>query len=291
MRGTRLSVVILSYNSLPLLKACIESIYRYNDIGDALEVVLVDNASENQDELKHFISTYFPAVKLLLQHDNLGYGRGNNIGIRYSNGEFILLMNPDVRLCEPVFLHALSIFESNRYQALLGMQQKDQFNKKVHSFLMRKLTVANFCINFIYEKLHVFNPDYAVISGACFFLNRQMFLECGGYDEDVFLYGEERILHERIRGRFPKATISIDFRKSFLHHIASRTFSLSIVELGLKAYFHLQKRLGVEKRKTFKEVLSYYKFLALFYTVKRKPETVDHIKQTIALLKTTAGSV
>lgn len=152
---------------------------------------------------------------------------------------------------------------------------------------MRKLTIKNFCVNFIYEKLNVFNPNHAVISGACFFLNKHMFLECGGYDEEIFLYGEERILHERVLQTFPKAVISIDFRKSYLHDIGSRPFSLSVTALGLKAYFHLQNSLGFEKEKTYNEVLRYYRFLAFFYTVKRKPETACHIRRTIELLKTT----
>ena len=285
MQDIQLSAVILSYNSLHLLENCIASIYRFNDIGSALEIILVDNASANQHDIEIFIQNKFPEVRIILNENNAGYGAGNNIGIKNAKGQIVMLVNPDVLLHEPIFQHILAYFQKHQTQALLGIQQKDQYLKTVNSFLMRRLSIQNFWINWIYEKLGRFDSRYSVIVGACFFMNKDIFIKAGGYDENIFLYGEERLLHERILHNFPAARISIDFSKSFIHHISNRQFDMRIVKYGLASYFYLQKFLGKEKQKTYAEVISYYRFLVLFYTVKNKRKVAQNYKAVIDLLK------
>lgn len=285
MQNPKLSVVILSYQSLPLLPACLNSIYKYNDIGDFLEVIVTDNASTNQKEIGVFLSESFPKVKFIPNPENLGYGAGNNIGIKACKSKFVMLMNPDVTLHEPVFSWALDTFGRDENQALLGFKQKDQHSKDVHSFLMRRLTISNFWMNWLYQKMNRFNANYSVISGPCFFLNRNMFLAAGAYDENIFLYGEERLLHEKIRRFSVSAKISMDFTKSYVHPISHREFSLKTVQYGLKSYFYLQKLLCKPREKTFAEVLRYYRFLEFFYRIKSKKEAVNQTKLTINLLK------
>jgi len=285
MQSIKLSVVILSYNSLPLLEKCIDSIYHHNDIDDLLEVILVDNASDNQEEISLFLEKCFPDIRVILSPVNRGYGSGNNMGIRIAQGHVIMLMNPDVVLHEPVFSYALRYFKENKSQVLFGIQQQDQHHRNVHSFLIRKLSIKNFIFNLLFQKLKIFNPSYSVISGACFFLDKATFLKLGGYDEQIFLYGEERSLHERMLNNFPSSRISMNLKKSYIHSISSRNFSIDTVRMGLQSYFHLQGSLGIPYHETYKQVLKYYRFLILFYSLKFKWTTVKHQKMIIALLK------
>lgn len=285
MENIKLSIIVVSYNSLQLLESCLGSIYRNNDIGKALEVILVDNASFNQAEVVRYSKTHYPEVKVLVQPINTGYGTGNNLGIRHSRGRYVMIMNPDVQLHKPFFRRALSFFTKYKAQALLGLQQVDQFGRNVHSFLMRRLTVQNFCINFILQKLRIFLPQFSVISGACFLLDKEKFQQVGGFDEEVFLYGEERLLHERLLRIFPRARVTIDFGSYYTHPISDRPFSIAATRQGLLAYFKLRTSLGDRPARIYREVIAYHRFLILFYWLKQKKTVILQVKQIISLIK------
>ena len=85
------SIIVLNYNAGELLFNCVESIFQlsYNN----LEVIVVDNASVDQSHKK--CKEKFEKIKLIENKQNLGYCEGNNVGIRASKGEFIIILNPD----------------------------------------------------------------------------------------------------------------------------------------------------------------------------------------------------
>ena len=90
----RVSVIIVTYNSEKHIYDCLSSIYRYNDIGDLLEVIIVDNNSCNKDLMFESINRLYPQTKLIDNPKNGGYGQGNNMGVKNSLGDIILIMNP-----------------------------------------------------------------------------------------------------------------------------------------------------------------------------------------------------
>jgi len=281
-----ISIVLLTYNtSIDLLKTCIDSIIKHNDIADALEIIITDNNSDNQEAINLFAEAYAYNLKVVNSKHNGGYGSGNNLGIRAASHEIVLLVNPDVELIEPMFRWALQEFQTKQHLNILGMQQINQYNVPTHSFLARRLTVNCFLANFVLQKVNKFNAKYSVVSGACFFLRRSSFLEIGGYDEQIFLYGEERYLHERMLQVLPHSLIELDSTKKYKHPITDRAFSLRIAELGLTSYFYLCQQLGISKLKTFREVKRYYRFLLLFYFLKNKKETMAQTREILGLLK------
>ena len=84
-----LSIITINYNGLKDTCALIESI----PFNDKLEVIVVDNASDNQEADQ--ISSRFPHVKVIKSDKNLGFAGGNNLGIKASTGKFIFLINND----------------------------------------------------------------------------------------------------------------------------------------------------------------------------------------------------
>ncbi len=88
-----LSIVILSFNNWTYTEKCIDSIFR-NTTGN-FEIVLVDNASgpETRKSLENFSSN--PNIKLIFNNENYGFGKGNNIGLATTSGEYIILLNND----------------------------------------------------------------------------------------------------------------------------------------------------------------------------------------------------
>lgn len=87
-----ISLVIVNWNGRPFLEDCLKSLlvsgYPHS------EILLVDNGST--DDSVAFVRSTFPQVKIHCTHPNLGFAAGSNVGIRLSEGELIVLLNPDV---------------------------------------------------------------------------------------------------------------------------------------------------------------------------------------------------
>ncbi len=93
----RTAVIILNWNALDDTKLCIQSL---RDSDTPVLIVVVDNAStENGIE---DLCELIPGTVLLKNEDNLGFGRGNNVGLKWvlehTNAEYLLIFNNDARL-------------------------------------------------------------------------------------------------------------------------------------------------------------------------------------------------
>ena len=91
-----ISIVVLTYNNLELNKKCIQSILKKTAYAN-YELIIVDNQSTDGtiEYLKEVEQKYIPNVKIIFNHENLGFAGGNNIGIQASKGEYVLLLNND----------------------------------------------------------------------------------------------------------------------------------------------------------------------------------------------------
>ena len=98
-----LSIVIVSYNTREDLVRCVDSVLASPPSG-SYEIVIVDNAS--QDGSAAEVLARWPSIRVLAQARNLGFAAANNIGIRATTGELVLLLNSDT-LVPPGALDAL----------------------------------------------------------------------------------------------------------------------------------------------------------------------------------------
>jgi GT2 family glycosyltransferase len=89
------SVILINYNTRALTEACIESVIHFTKNCN-YEIILVDNASTECDP--HYFKRKYPQIKLICSEKNLGFAGGNNLGIKHSEGEEILLLNSDAEL-------------------------------------------------------------------------------------------------------------------------------------------------------------------------------------------------
>ena len=85
-----LSVIIVSFKSDHIIQRCIDSIDK------EIEIIVVDNS--NNAEFKKYIENKYENVRCILSAKNIGMGAGNNIGIKSTNKDFALVLNPDVIL-------------------------------------------------------------------------------------------------------------------------------------------------------------------------------------------------
>ncbi|MCR4607859.1 MAG: glycosyltransferase, partial [Oscillospiraceae bacterium] len=186
----RLSVIIVTYNCFDLLKKCLESVFRYNDIGEELEVIVVDNGDDGSYERIKGIKGLENVIAI--RHENTGYGAGNNAGAEISNGEVLLFLNPDTELIEPVFSFSLDKFDHDPKLGCFGVQLVDKNMQHAPSggfrLHMGFLKVQSYRI---LNMLGIFLPKSMFTSGADLFVKRDAFYESGAFDENIFMYCEE----------------------------------------------------------------------------------------------------
>jgi GT2 family glycosyltransferase len=191
----------VTYNSLDLIEDCINSIIKHNDLGqDCVEIIIVDNSdSEASKKLFSYVKKLFGSRIILIKNEeNLGYGQGNNVGIEKSKGKIICVMNPDIRLTQPLFATVENEFNSDKKLCLLGFKQRggvdlSYYLKPQYSLPFLSSFLVKFC-----NKLNLFFPRYFFLSGAFMFLNKQKFEEVGKFDEKIFMFFEEADIAQRI---------------------------------------------------------------------------------------------
>ncbi|MCP4521839.1 MAG: glycosyltransferase family 2 protein [Cytophagales bacterium] len=111
------SIIIINYNTFQLTKNCIESIYEHTQ-NISFEIILVDNASTECDP-KLFLKE-FPNIILVPSPTNLGFAKGNNLGIQRATGDKILLLNSDTLLKNNAIKYANDFLEKNRNVAVVS---------------------------------------------------------------------------------------------------------------------------------------------------------------------------
>lgn len=209
----RLSIIIVSWNTVDLLAQCLESIYANPPDGE-FEVWVVDNAST--DSSVPMVGRQFPQVKLLANDTNLGFAGANNQAIRQSTGDFVLLLNPDTEV-KPGALDTLVRFMEAHPQVgaagsrLLNPDQTLQASCYPVPTLSRELwrlfhldTIRPYgCYRMADWDLN--RPRAVeVVQGAALILRRAALDQIGLMDEEYFMYSEELDLCYRLqKGGWP----------------------------------------------------------------------------------------
>ncbi|MEW6188858.1 MAG: glycosyltransferase family 2 protein, partial [Actinomycetota bacterium] len=114
-----LSIVIVNWNTRDLLRNCLQSIYQ-NPPKDDFEVFVVDNAST--DGSPEMVEKELPQVKLIKNKENLGFSKANNLGIKSSGGDYILLLNSDTQVLRDSLPKMVEYMDTHPKVGILGPQ-------------------------------------------------------------------------------------------------------------------------------------------------------------------------
>jgi GT2 family glycosyltransferase len=222
----RLSVVIVSWNTRELLRNCLASVAQHLSPIDH-EVIVVDNASD--DGSADMVEREFPAVRLVRGAQNAGFGPANNEAMRLARGEWLLLINSDTlliddsvaRLVERVrtepglgIAHCRLEFSDGRLQHTTyrfpSVRMALLEDTGLYKLLGRRRSGHTLLAGY-WE--HDCERDVDWVAGAFMLLPREVFEQTGGFDERLFMYGEDMEWCQRIRDRgwrvryFPQAKI------------------------------------------------------------------------------------
>lgn len=206
-----LSIIIVSWNVADLLRDCLRSIDENRGELD-LQVIVVDSASS--DDSVAMIQREFPWVDLLACDENVGFPRGNNLGLARANGRYLLLLNPDTVVLDDALSKMMAYMAENPTVGVLGCQllnadgtvqsSKRRFPTIITPFFESTWleTIAPKSIQAAYYAQDL--PDNAInevdwVMGACMLVPRQVVAAVGGLDEAYFMYSEELDWCRRIK--------------------------------------------------------------------------------------------
>ncbi len=212
---TKISIIVVNYNTYRLTKQTIESVLD-KSYPFRLEVILVDNASSDGsiEALKEELEIYKEQVHIIINETNLGFGKANNIGMKESKGEYILLLNSDTVVTEECLEKCLSyVGQAENIGALgckvvLGDGSLDHACKrgfptpKASLYYFLKLDKKNPKKYGLYDALHLGEDEVGEVDalmGAFMLMPRKVLDEVGLFDEDYFMYGEDIDLCYRIK--------------------------------------------------------------------------------------------
>ena len=208
----KLSVVIVNYNVKNYVEQCLLSLHKALE-GIEAEVLLVDNHSV--DGSVEYLREHFDWVRIVASRHNLGFARANNLAIRMSHGEYVLLLNPDTIVAEPTLREALAWMDGNADTGSLGVRMLNACGESARESRRGVPTpmVAFWKMIGLCERMpahHRFGHYYMgyldwntpaaieVVSGAFCMLRRKALDKVGLLDEDFFMYGEDIDLSYRV---------------------------------------------------------------------------------------------
>ncbi|MEW5988582.1 MAG: glycosyltransferase family 2 protein [Chloroflexota bacterium] len=206
-----LSIIIVSWNVRELLRACLNSIAAGRGQLD-LEVIVVDSGST--DGSPAMIQAEFPWVRLIGRPDNVGFPKGNNLGIREASGRAILLLNPDTEVVGDALIHLVEYLNDHPDVGAVGPQLLNP-DGSIQSSRRRFPTLATgFFESTWLEGLapaavlrHYYaqdlpdneTADVDWLVGAGLLVRREVLEQVGRLDEGYFMYSEELDWCRRIK--------------------------------------------------------------------------------------------
>jgi GT2 family glycosyltransferase len=208
----RLSIIIVTYNSRGDLDRCLQALTTAPP-AIAHEIVIVDNAST--DGTATYARERWPGVTVIDAGGNLGFARANNVGIRRTTGELVLLLNPDTVVPPGAIQALVGALDDDARVAIAGPRIVDANGRAELSFgpmispfaeLRQKVLVVGNDrgwppMTSVVERLTRRRRSVDWVSGACLLIRRADLEAVGLLDERFFMYTEDVDLGAAVRAR------------------------------------------------------------------------------------------
>lgn len=258
-----LSIIIVTFNTEAVTLNCLSSIFN-SLIKYSFEVIVVDNNSKDQTVIN--IQKLFPQVKLISSEMNLGFSKGNNLGIKTAKGKYLLLLNSDTIVLSDSIQNLVEEMETNQYDVagpkLLNQDmtiQRSWFNfpssvktffritdlyilfYKLSHFLSYFFVFFNkkpaFLLSEIKENIEV---DY--LSFAAILIRRKVLESIGALDEKLMFYHEDCEYGIRSNKNNFKINYCVNPQIIHLGGSSSSNFSIFSFENDVKGLLHIYRK-------------------------------------------------
>jgi len=197
------ALIIVNFNGLEYLADCLTSLANLDYAKENYKIFLVDNAST--DNSVNFVRANFPQVEIIVNKENLGFAKGNNIGIKKAlaeNFDYICLINQDT-ISDPGFLKEL-VKTAEADEKIAAVQprimlypEKDKVNSLGNSIHYLGFGYSSGGYQQFNGNLEPKEIAYA--SGAAVLIKTNVLKQVGLFDPDFFMYHEDLDLGWRMR--------------------------------------------------------------------------------------------
>jgi len=199
-----ISVVILSWNDRHHLQACLDSVVNAAK-SRSLEIIVVDNGST--DGSPEMVQTMFPNVKVIRNKENIGFPKGNNIGVRASQGKYVYLLNSDIKVLDGCVDALADFMDQHPDVGILGPRILNA--DMTHQSSCRRFPTLwnNFCaaagLATLFARSRLFGGEHMlyfegdrtldvdVLVGCFWAARREAVDQFGLLDEGFFIYAED----------------------------------------------------------------------------------------------------
>ncbi len=238
MDHNKITIIINTFKSEDKINECLKT------IESKYKVIIVENS--NNKNFKNELEKNYQNVECILAGKNLGYAKGNNLGLSKVKSEFALILNPDTTLGNKTIENFFISAKKLKDFSIIGPAKQDEFSNK-------DLENGN-------EQL--FEVDY--LKGFAMFFKLDEFNEIGFFDENFFIYLEEIDLCKRLKKK--KKKIYLD-RKLIINHLGGRSHNTSIdLEMELSRNWHWMWSTFYFNKKHFGYLFALFKVSRKFFS-------------------------
>lgn len=199
-----ISVVILSWNDKQYLEVCLQSL-KDAPPSRTMEIIVVDNAST--DGSPEMVAALFPDVKIIRNAENLGFPKGNNIGVQASRGKYVYLLNSDIKVFAGCLDALADYLDQNPKVGMVGPKILNR--DLTHQSSCRRFPTLwnNFCaatgLATVFAGSRLFSGEHMlyfkgdrrmdvdVLVGCFWTIRREAVNEFGLLDEGFFMFAED----------------------------------------------------------------------------------------------------
>jgi GT2 family glycosyltransferase len=205
-----LSIVIVPYKCKDKLEVTLEAVFN-SQTNFKFEVIVIDN--DSQDGTVEMVREKYPRVKLI-ENDNVGFGKSNNLGMQLATGDYILLLNPDTKVDRDNLQTMLNFMQSRPDVGIATCKlikpdgtidpasRRSEPDPKVAFYRLSGLQYLFPKTFGAYNALRT-DPNQSAelqaCSGAYMFMSRACYEKTHGFDERFFMYGEDLDLCRKAR--------------------------------------------------------------------------------------------
>lgn len=237
MEAPLVSVVIVNYNGSRYLKGCLDSLAVALDVPH--EIVMVDNASK--DDSVAFVRENYPEVVLIDAGENLGFGRGNNLGVTHAKGKYVLLLNNDTIVLDRL-APLLGIMERDKTIGVAGINMLDGQKRMLMPGgrfpdvrgMYRMKTLFDLGPEFVSGRFSRESYDIDWLGGSFLLMEKALYERVGGFDEAYFMYVEDVDLCRKIADEGLRRVFFPQFR--YIHFVGFSNAKNPLLIKGFQMY-------------------------------------------------------
>jgi GT2 family glycosyltransferase len=228
----KLTLVIVSYKSKDIILTNLNVIEKFRS-------VIVDN--HNDPDLKKVLSQY-KNINYFALSKNIGFGKANNLGVSHATTEYVLILNPDIKVDYDSILKLFNTFFKYKNVGVVGPILLDEFGKKRTnsslSFLKKIIRRSSFeknifKVNEKKESCGDLCADYII--GCAMLFNKNFFLSIGGFNHNFFLFFEDNEICDRIKKNSLQVIESFESR---MIHYQAKSLKYSFIDTCRSKIIH-----------------------------------------------------